>query len=81
MTEHPSLVKPRNTVDPTMEIVSEMKDSKTQIDELRTRVSSLTESAKDLNQAIRETVQHMDVLDDLIKQALTLLIKRLENFG
>jgi len=81
MVDHPSLVKPKNPTIPTEEVVSEMKDAKAGVDELTVRMEALTESAKTLNRAVRETVQRMDALEDLEKQALELLIKRLERLS
>ena len=79
--EHPSLVKPKSPTVPMKEVVSEMKNAKTGVDELTVRMEALTESAKTLNRAVRETVQRMDTLEGLEKTALELLIKRLENLS
>lgn len=81
MTEHPSLVKPKTPTVPTENAVQEMKDAKADVDELRTRMEALTESAKTLHRAVHETVQHMDALEELEKQALELLIKRMERLS
>ncbi len=77
MTEHPSLTRQKQPE--KQQIQEEKLDIELQLARAEQKISEMVEGQKIINQRIRGFNERLDALEELEREALELLIKRLKS--